>query len=775
MKKYSFVLVLMLFISPFMAQTIPSYVPSNGLVGWWPFNGNANDESGNGNHGTVNGATLTADRNGKANTAYDFTGNDEFIEIDTKNGSFDNQNYTISVWMKAQQNSTSPSGGPNVNPAIISSLISGGISADNPYSNSHVDNWVIYEINGGIALFSYSGGMDGNASNILGDYWINIIFIKEGQTVKTYKNGKLAMSSTNMNTSFFKNYPIRIGRSQHTYWKDYNGQLDDISIYNRALSEQEVQALYTGSPCAAQINRVLQPTCFFKTGQINLKANTGNAYSYSLDGKNYTTDTTFSDLAPGAYTVFVKHTSGCTDSTSVTVQPIPTSLTATTSQVGSVKICAESSMLVSAIDGRNYTYQWYKDTTLLQDSISKNLTVSKAGKYSVFISDGACSDTSDYLVLDTIPLPDAPIVNNNYIRICDKYNTYLQNIIQMNQINPSYRWYRSETGTDSLSKNSWNPIVSTSGSGMTTPFYLSQFSATNPACESKKRTRIQLEDKTPPNINYISSTTLCPGDSIELHVNNWGNSCDLEWSKEKDWVQTTIPNSQCKTSIFVKEAGRYYVYNRQCMNNYIQGENSIQIDMQTVSIQDFSNYVLKNEAPITLLGNPTGGVFSGAGVTNAVFDPSALKLGKTRIKYNYVSPSGCAGEGIKDVIVVDSSGTGGCTQIKYDTVTVKNNVYDTILKFKIQLTTGIKANQFTSMLVYPNPTSDVLLLEVTDLEAVKGYRYRILDISGKEVYTGLITEQKTAVSLKTFGAGVYVLHVLDGNNTSIATKQIVLE
>ena len=44
-------------------QNVPSYVPTNGLVGWWPFNGNANDESGNGNNGTVNGATLTTDRN----------------------------------------------------------------------------------------------------------------------------------------------------------------------------------------------------------------------------------------------------------------------------------------------------------------------------------------------------------------------------------------------------------------------------------------------------------------------------------------------------------------------------------------------------------------------------------------------------------------------------------------------------------------------------------------------------------------------------------------
>ena len=58
---------------------IPSYVPTNGLVGWWPFNGNANDESGNGNHGTVNGATLAADRFGNAGKAYSFDGVDDNI------------------------------------------------------------------------------------------------------------------------------------------------------------------------------------------------------------------------------------------------------------------------------------------------------------------------------------------------------------------------------------------------------------------------------------------------------------------------------------------------------------------------------------------------------------------------------------------------------------------------------------------------------------------------------------------------------------------------
>jgi len=56
-------------------------VSTNGLVGWWPFNGNANDESGTGNHGTVNGATLTADRFGNPNKAYSFDGLASYILI----------------------------------------------------------------------------------------------------------------------------------------------------------------------------------------------------------------------------------------------------------------------------------------------------------------------------------------------------------------------------------------------------------------------------------------------------------------------------------------------------------------------------------------------------------------------------------------------------------------------------------------------------------------------------------------------------------------------
>ena len=77
---------------------IPSYVPSNGLVGWWPFNGNANDESGNGNNGTVNGATLTTDRFGAADKAYSFDGVNDLIRVAHQTSLNLTGDYSISVW-----------------------------------------------------------------------------------------------------------------------------------------------------------------------------------------------------------------------------------------------------------------------------------------------------------------------------------------------------------------------------------------------------------------------------------------------------------------------------------------------------------------------------------------------------------------------------------------------------------------------------------------------------------------------------------------------------
>ena len=75
----------------------------SGLVAWYPFDGNASDMSGNGNHGTVNGATLGTDRHGQIGKAYHFDGVDDWIDFNTVSfdGTLERQNdYSIKIWLK---------------------------------------------------------------------------------------------------------------------------------------------------------------------------------------------------------------------------------------------------------------------------------------------------------------------------------------------------------------------------------------------------------------------------------------------------------------------------------------------------------------------------------------------------------------------------------------------------------------------------------------------------------------------------------------------------
>jgi len=70
----------------------------SGLIGYWPFNGDANDESGNGNHGVINGATLTCDRYGNPDMAYSFDGNDYITALRPGLTTF-----TVSCWVYIEQ------------------------------------------------------------------------------------------------------------------------------------------------------------------------------------------------------------------------------------------------------------------------------------------------------------------------------------------------------------------------------------------------------------------------------------------------------------------------------------------------------------------------------------------------------------------------------------------------------------------------------------------------------------------------------------------------
>ena len=253
------------------------------------------------------------------------------------------------------------------------------------------------------------------------------------------------------------------------------------------------------------------------------------------------------------------------------------------------------------------------------------------------------------------------------------------------------------------------------------------------------------------------NTTFCQGGSVNLNANT-GNNYSYQWFNNNQ-----IINGAINSTYLASTSGNYTVKITDGECNATSTSTNITVNpLPNVTINALNNVVYKSSSPIQLVAYPSGGIFSGDGVTGATFNPSTISLGTKTIIYNYTSPQGSNGNALRSTIVVDSIGNVCST-------------YDT-LKIKVKLTTGINTNQYTSMRIYPNPTSDVLIIDAIDLQSLNGYRYRILDVQGKEVYNALVTTAKTEVSLKSLGAkGMYLLHILDANNESIQTKQIVLE
>ncbi len=254
MKNLNLTLILLFLAVISFAQNVPSYVPTNGLVGWWPFNGNANDESGNGNNGTVNGATLTVDRYGNASKAYSFDGND-WIEVNNNlNQNVGAGSFTLSCWaLKAGSN--------NIHHLITRNQATSNQDAISSYILRYQFNTIATSGPSSAPANLNNGGCTTPQINNLNN-WNSIVavFDSASATYSIYQNGALISScniTQNIN-SFNNNGKIYFGVENPTASfvsgpLFLTGNIDDIGIWNRALTQQEIADLYNGNICYQNI------------------------------------------------------------------------------------------------------------------------------------------------------------------------------------------------------------------------------------------------------------------------------------------------------------------------------------------------------------------------------------------------------------------------------------------------------------------------------------------------------------------------------------------
>ena len=248
MKKLIYLFLTIVFICQYTIAQVPSYVPTDGLVGYWPFDGNANDASGNGNNGVVNGAVLTLDRNNLPNSAYSFNGNTNCIDIaNSPELELTDSDYSISLWVYF--NSTG------------SDLISkrdgsgGGYSLTTNSTEYFVWHWT--DPSGSLSSYNFSE-------------WSNVtlVYSENLQELKLYVNGIL-LNTTSLQSVSANSGILRFGGDAllNTYW--HNGMMDDIGIWNRPLTQQEITDLY---------NSILSTNTASYESNINIYPNPANEH-----------------------------------------------------------------------------------------------------------------------------------------------------------------------------------------------------------------------------------------------------------------------------------------------------------------------------------------------------------------------------------------------------------------------------------------------------------------------------------------------------------------
>jgi len=204
-----------------------------GLVAYYPFNGNANDESGNENHGTVNGATLVEDRDGNVDSAYSFDGVDDFINL--------GNNESLDI--------------PGSMTVTVSVRFSDLVKLQYILSDFDVAGWASQ---GGLRIEQNKlGWYQGSDNTInqkiessvdqLSEVWYEVAIIRNEAT----KMAKLYVNANEVGSVSYDGYSNvalqqfkLLGKSNDASGDYFNGLIDDVRIYNRTLSWFDLQTLY---------------------------------------------------------------------------------------------------------------------------------------------------------------------------------------------------------------------------------------------------------------------------------------------------------------------------------------------------------------------------------------------------------------------------------------------------------------------------------------------------------------------------------------------------
>lgn len=271
-------------------------VPQTGqMIAYYPFYGNVNDSSGNNYDGSANGApTLTTDRFGNVNSAYFLDGVDDYIYFgnamyadfpDVDGDDYFEDSFSISVWAKSTVNAEE-------------ALIAFG-------EDVGLYTGMIARIGDNISFNSSNWGFSASASGKKYDgqwHQYALVYIA-GNSRQIYIDGVLVAQRNDTQLRFnFKNYGVSIGKERfnasgtENLDNTYTGSVDEVRIWNVALTESEISNLYayendptnTPIPPAVKIKTINKNgyLSIFANEQVNRNGAIGSSSGISTNGEN---------------------------------------------------------------------------------------------------------------------------------------------------------------------------------------------------------------------------------------------------------------------------------------------------------------------------------------------------------------------------------------------------------------------------------------------------------------------------------------------------------
>ena len=566
-KRYPLIVLFVVSMLSSYAQNIPSYIPKDGLVGWWPFNGNANDESGNGNNGEVIDVILTSDRNNIPNSAYKFRENENskgYIAIYKSIRDIDlfGNIFSISLWVK--YDSASYWG--------LSILSKGSNNLHFGFDDQGSSGKLNTRKNIGIGFDYYdsknTGGFGIYPDIVPKNGWNHIVCVKTKSGYNYYVNKQkyfLQFNQFNQLQSDIK-HPLIIGYgsgggSSGGYFR---GSLDNLIIYNRELTDIEVERIFLEKEKPACNNltanlTALSSPSFCKGDSLLLKTSTLPNLKYKWYQNGITipnqNDSILVVQQSGNYQVSVSNDSTCATLSAIVPVIVYPSINESKTILNDTTLCEGETVMLRTNFRTGFTYQWKKDNVKIPNAKDSVYTVSSPGKYSV-VTYSYCQDSVESKSVDIkyIQLPSlSNVIANGKTNFC--FGDSVQ--LKLDKTYPyAYQWLQGTkliaNATDSIfyAKNSGDYSVRLANGRC--------FKLTS----STIKVQVELEN---PKINF-TKVLFCEGDTTFSWVGNgessWGypGVTNYLWYRDNQEISGSLSaNPYYTNNLGIDKAGIYKV------------------------------------------------------------------------------------------------------------------------------------------------------------------------------------------------------------------------